>query len=113
MTVGAARAFHCPYFGKGKPPERSAGGQIAQVQTLLSAQALIVLGQAAGSARGRARPPCSHDQTMGERYLPLGRKEGPWPVGEGPGGRGGSGALKSPERDRIRDFPESPAGVRG
>ena len=55
MTVGAARAFHCPYFGKGKPPERSAGGQIAQVQTLLSAQALIVLGQASGSARGVAR----------------------------------------------------------
>ena len=78
MTVGAARAFHCPYFRKGKPPERSAGGQIAQVQTLLSAQALIVLGQAAGSAsllgvaRGLPRP--HHEQT----YLP-------WVVRKGPG----------------------------
>ena len=110
MTVGAARAFHCPYFGKGKPPERSAGGQIAQVQTLLSAQALIVLGQAAGSARGRARPPTTKPWA---RQPSLGRKEGPWPVGEGPGGRGGLGAFKSPERDRIRVFPESPALVKG
>lgn len=95
------------------PPERSAGGQIAQVQTLLSAQALIVLGQASGSARGRARHPTTKRWASLREIPSLGRKEGPWPVGEGPGGRGGSGVLKSPERDRIRVFPENPAGVRG
>ncbi len=53
-----------------------------------------------GVARGIPRP-------NKVREIPsLGHKEGPWPVGEGPGGRGGSGALKSPERDRIRVFPD-------
>ena len=74
MTVGAARAFHCPYFGKGKPPERSAGGQIAQVQDLLIAQALISRSYKQpllGVARGLPRP-------NGGREIPsLGRKEGP------------------------------------
>ena len=83
------------------------------VQTLLSAQALIfVLGQAAGSARGRARPPTT--KRCARHTFDVGRKEGPWPVGSarapGVAGAHGSGAPKSPERDRIRDFPESPRG---
>ena len=55
-----------------------------------------------GVARGIPRP------DDGREIPSLGRKEGPWPVGEGPGGRGGSGALKSPERDRIRTTPGPP-----
>ena len=42
------------------------------------------------------------------RFLPIGRVRPPY-LGSG----SASGALKSPERDRIRDFPESPGGVRG
>ena len=65
LTVGVARAFHCPYLGKGNPPRARTQCRVpdladADPPECLSAdqQALLGVEQAA-----------SHDQTMGETHF--------------------------------------------